>query len=571
MARNPSIIVALILFSLCIATNSAWAVNNVGGKLVTLSDTPTSPNGAWSWFEDERAIIDDSDPNNTLLLVSSVSAGGGSEGGDVDLLWLNVDTGVKGEFELHNQLQQDDHNSAALWIRPDGRYVAAYGRHGGDDFMRWRISTNPGDPASWSASQSLDVSPGSGANATYNNLHYLPADNGGAGRLYNFTRTINFDPNVVTSDDLGQTWQYRGKLLTQGGSSTRPYMRYFSDGDRIHLIGTEGHPRNEPNNSIYHGYIQDGVLYNSTGSVVDGNLFDAAGQSPTQLTSIFQSGTVVDGTTMQRGWTIDVSIDSEGDPVAVFTMRAEDNDEDHRFFYGAFKNGNWNVNQVAKAGGFLYAPENDYTGLVSIDPDDASTLYVSTPIDPRTDTQMSHYEIFRGQTTDGGENWEWAPITFNSTVDNLRPLVPEWNSSETALVWMRGTYNTFTSWDTEVVALTDITPLDTGPFGDLNANGTLDVGDYAILLRNLNQDLSALAPEETGALGDLNGDLLTDFYDLVLFRNAYDQANGAGSFATLGNLVPEPNSAMLLFLLVSSVVWGVGSRGSSPRSAGIDV
>src|SRR5256886_17630168 len=31
------------------------------------------------------------------------------------------------------------------------------------------------------------------------------------------------------------------------------------------------------------------------------------------------------------------------------------------------------------------------------------------------------------------------PIS-NSTVDNLRPIVPKWKDARTALVWMRGTY-----------------------------------------------------------------------------------------------------------------------------------
>jgi hypothetical protein len=64
-----------------------------------------------------------------------------------------------------------------------------------------------------------------------------------------------------------------------------------------------------------------------------------------------------------------------------------------------------------------------------------------------------HHEIFRGETKDGGATWAWTPITQNSTMDNLRPLVPIWKDQRTALVWMRGTYrNNRGEWTTKVVA-----------------------------------------------------------------------------------------------------------------------
>jgi hypothetical protein len=64
-----------------------------------------------------------------------------------------------------------------------------------------------------------------------------------------------------------------------------------------------------------------------------------------------------------------------------------------------------------------------------------------------------HHELFRGETVDGGATWNWTPITANSTVDNLRPIVPNWDDSRTALVWMRGRYrNNHGEWTTAVVA-----------------------------------------------------------------------------------------------------------------------
>lgn len=540
-----------------LAGSSAQAVNDVGGTLITLTDSFTAPNGAVSWFEDERAIIDDTDPSNTKLLVSSVSsAASGGERGDVDLLWVNLDTGVQGEFELNDRLERpDDHNSAALWTRPDGRYLAMYSTHNNDNFSRYRISTNPGDPTSWSP----EIAINNRAATTYSNVYHLPADRGGLGRTYNLTRATNFDPTILISEDEGSSWTSSGyKLVTEEGTSQRPYARYASGGDKIHVTVTENHPRNN-DNGIYHAYIQDGQLFGSTGTLLDPNLFNGSALRPNQLTPVLSPGTTIDGTTLGHAWTTDVSIDAAGNPLTVFTARANgDPENDHRFLYARFNGSGWSVNQLAKAGGRLDDPtEPDYTGLASIDPNDPNTVFISTDIDPRNDQPTEHYEIFRGITDDAGDTWDWAPITFNSTADNIRPMVPEWNTEETALVWMRGTYNTFLNYSTEIVAVADIVPLDIqAPRipADLDEDGFVTVADYELLVGNLHMDISFLTTNQSALLGDFNADLLIDYSDLLAFRDEFNLRNGSRALE-LSLAVPEPSSLMLL-----SIVAGLAIR-----------
>jgi autotransporter-associated beta strand protein len=453
VSRKPAAYVAvlLVLAGLPFAAPTALGQtgpNYVAGSLFTLTDTPTAPNGVWSWFEDERAIVDASDPANPRLLVSSVSAGSGAEAGDIDLVWRNLTTGVQGHFELADRLEQDDHNSAALTLLPDGRYLAMYSRHGTDRITRWRISANPHDPAAWGPEQTL-TNP---AGTTYNNTYFLPGDNGGAGRFYNFTRTVNYDPNVQVSADGGQTWQNAGKLLTEGGGGDRPYLRYAASDEAIYFIATDRHPRNFPN-SVYSGYVRDGKLHALDGRVVDDNLFDATAVAPSALTPVFSNGMPFGGTTMNRAWTISLETDNTGNPVGVFSARANDNNLDHRFFYSRFDGAEWQVHEMARAGGYLYAAEDDYTGLVSIDPDNPNVVYMSSPINPTTQAATPKYELYKGVTANFGESWKWTPLTAGSTMDNLRPVVPQWNGDQTAVVWLRGTYTTYTNWSTEVVGL----------------------------------------------------------------------------------------------------------------------
>lgn len=436
------------------------AANFVAGELVTLTSTAAAPNGAWCWFQDERVVVDARDPQRRLLLASTVSSApaGDPACGDIDLLWLDLDTGEQGTFELADQLECDDHNCAALWIRPDGRYVAAYGRHGSDPWMRSRVSLRPGDPTAWAPEERLEASGAAEGGATYNNLHYLKDDRGGAGRLYNFTRSANWDPNVIVSDNAGADWTYGGKLLTVGTAADRPYVKYASDGRAIHFLATEGHPRNR-DTSVYHGVVRDGQLFDATGLLVDGHLFDDDGAAIERLTQVFAAGTSLAGAALHRCWPTDLEIDGAGRPVAVFTARADDDDQDHRFCYATLTDAGWRTFPLAKAGGHLYPAENDYTGLAALDPDDPAIVYVSTPIDPRTEMRLAHYEIFRGETPDAGRTWQWTPITYASDVDNLRPSVPRWNREATALVWLRGTYDTYRSWSTDVVALIQSKPL----------------------------------------------------------------------------------------------------------------
>ncbi|NQU47902.1 MAG: BNR-4 repeat-containing protein [Planctomycetes bacterium] len=418
--------------------------DRVPDGMFTLTDTPTAPNAGWCWYEDERALVDATDPKNPLLLIGTVSAApkGEAEWGDIDVLWRRLGSGEQGSFELADQFERDDHDSASLYIRPDGRYLAMYSKHGTDHYTRWRISTRPHDPTEWDEEKNYN----NHAGTTYNNTYHLPGDNGGKGRTYNLTRAGDRDPYVQISDDHGTTWSNAGQLLHEHW----PYLRYASNGERIHFIATEDHPH-EFQNGIYHGSVKDGKLYDAHGKVVDANIFDLEVVKPPALTTVFKNGTAFDGTLMYRAWTIDMATDAAGQPVAIFSARAEDKNTDHRFFYARFDGKTWNVQQLAYAGGFLYRGQWDYTGLVTIDPDNVDVVYMSSNVDPRTKIATEHYELYSGRTADRGANWNWTAITEGSSVDNLRPIVPKWNAQQTVVLWQRGSYFSYLNWDTEAV------------------------------------------------------------------------------------------------------------------------
>jgi hypothetical protein len=420
----------------------ARAADDVAGNLLLIND-----NAAWSWYEDERAIVD---PITGKVLVGSVGnsagAGGAARGGKVEVASFGL-TDRKVKMATLGTLPGDDHNSPAFLVRPDGKYLALYSGHASDNLTRYRISTSAGDAINWQPEQTFN----NGVGTTYSNVFRLANE----AKTYNFTRTTGFDPNVLVSTDDGANWSAVGKLLQDPANddATRPYVKYASDSlGRIHFISTEGHPR-DVDNGIYHGYVQGGNVYKS-----DGTLVGALGSAPsvTNFTAVLPPDSVIGGTTRTNMWTTDLALDSGGNPTAVFTSRVNGDTNDHRLYYARWTGSAWSVNELAKMGAGLYTPENDYTGTASIDPRDPGTVYISTAIDPRNDAALAHHEIFKGTTTNGGTSWAWTAVTSNSTVENLRPIVPDWAGGK-ALFWMRGTYTSYTNYDMAAVGLLEAT------------------------------------------------------------------------------------------------------------------
>lgn len=475
---RAAIVSALALVANLFLADPSRAVNDVAGPLITFND-----NGGWSWFEDERAIVDPSAGTAGKIIVSSVAntggIGGATRGGDVEVSALDLASGGVNRFTLSDGLQGDDHDSAALLRLPDGRYLASFSKHSNDKLVRWRMSSAPGNIDAWQPEQSFSVNPSSSGGTTYSNLTYLSA----SGDIFDFHREAGpeggYDPHYLKWNLAGDTgFTAGGRLLTgpEGnvGSNDRPYVRYTSNGvDRIDFIATDAHPRDLLQNSVYHGYIQyegAGVygVHRSDGTRL-GNLSDTS-TSPykaSDFTPLLAGNTVspVNGLLMTRAWTTDVELDSTGHPYAVFTARVNDSAADHRFFYGRYTDSGWDIHELAKAGGFLYSSENDYTGLAALDPSNPNRLFISTRIDPRTNVNMPRYEIFEGVTSNGGANWAWQPITYNSTTDNLRPIVPKWDADHTALLWLRGNYTSYTDYNQQVVGLTSFQPISGGGMG----------------------------------------------------------------------------------------------------------
>jgi hypothetical protein len=491
----------------------------VNGNLIQFDS-----DGAWTWYSDERAIVD---PNNGHVLVNSVGFSPTVNGSpaNVDVVDFNPTTGRRMRTRLSNQvggnpsIQNDDHNNGALLVLPDGRYLAMYANHGnngglGDEFSRWRRSVNPGDSTSWTTEQLFNwynAVPGANqttptnldaANVSYHNLFYLSEEN----QVYNISRSYGQlstngasqnMPNIMRYDMNTNTVEWAGQVLESAAQGYSAYPKYASNGvDRIYFISTETHPRNY-NNSVFSGYIEGGKTYNMLGIEIDGNLFDngtdAGGDGfvPDVTDFTLVQGADPLGEGHNRLWTIDMNLDGEGDPMALYISRwnpdgttsdgSTTNPIDHRLHFGRWNDqtNQWENHEVARMGNRLYRgadlSEQDYTGNAALVPGDPNTLYISTPYDPRDPTGATFttsYEIYKGVTGDGGSSWNWSAITENSVVDNLRPIVPDPQGGDPTVLWFRGTYTTAHNINASIVGIVDSDNEELGLVNYIDANTT---------------------------------------------------------------------------------------------------
>lgn len=427
-------------------------------------------NGGWCWFQDERAIFSD---ENTILF-GSVKA----PSGDLDATSWNIKTGEVNTHTLARHFNCDDHATAAFLKLSNGEVLAAWSSHGNafnkdDNNTLFYTKKNASDPIDkWGQIKRLKHG------GCYNNLYQLESENG---KIYNFVRSVGWNPNYHTSSDMGESFSYGGRFLfwevskddpkSTGLDGNRPYVKYASNGkDRIDFISTESHPR-AYDNIIYHGFLKAGKMYDSNSKEV-GDLpkSQKSHLKPTDFTKVFN------GDAENVAWGVDLHVDKEGRPVCIFSVQKNAGHlrrlsshlgADLRYYYAIFDGVKWIVNQMAFAGTSIYTNPNfytepDYSGLAAIVGHSPDTVYISTNSNPETGLPLvssgdgkRHFEIFKGRTTDMGKTWKWTAITENSKFDNIRPIIPISSDSKTVVLWMQGSYTTYCDYNTKIVGIID--------------------------------------------------------------------------------------------------------------------
>ena len=438
----------------------AWVASLLAAT-VAAEDKPVVLNddAGWCWFQDERALV-----VGGRLVFGSVAAGrtdatrrGAVEATSVDLRTGAVRRSRLSATPVEKHGRYDDHDAPAFVVRGDGRILAAWAGHGFDNRILSRVTLQPGDPTAWGEERVFV--PSAPSKISYTNLYRLSAEQS---RIYDFFRGLDdrFKPSVAWSDDGGERFTAGGVVIdVPAAFRHRPYVKYASDGQgTVHLAYTEGHPR-DFDNSVYHLYYRDGKLHRSDGTVI--RTLAEGLRDPAEGTRIFQ------GEPRNVAWVADLELDAEGRPVVAYSVQKDSaglppgqGGSDHRYRIARWTGASWQDHELAFAGTRLYAGEDDYTGGVALVPGDPGRVFLSTNADPKTGAplasaadQKRHWEVFRGETKDAGRSWRFEPVTRDSALDNLRPIVPRTTRPNEVLLWLRGSYRSYTDYSLEAVGL----------------------------------------------------------------------------------------------------------------------
>jgi 5-hydroxyisourate hydrolase-like protein (transthyretin family) len=383
--------------------------------------------GAWCWFQDPRAVHYSGQHDRTYV-------GYVTSKGDIDVLALDDPTGTVYQTVLHPRLLADDHSAPGIEVLPDGHIAVFYAGHVGNT-MYYRVSTNPEDVTSFGPEQTVPVNVPGPYGYTYANPIYLSSEH----RTYLFFRGADARPVMTYSDDNLKTWAPAHTLVLPIGAvvGQRPYAKYATNGtDTIYFTFDDGHPRDLPNNNVYYMAYRGGEFLKADGTPIASlaSVTGSDGSTPTPINNeqvdLVYNGSGPDG----KAWVQDIAAGPDGRPVILFASFP--NDSNHRYHYAAWNGTGWQERDFTGGGGSIatIGGETEYSGGLVLDHNDPSIVYTSRQ-------HGSAWEIQRWDTPDLGNTFAGpVSITQNSTVKNVRPVVPWGPPGPVKVLWMSGQY-----------------------------------------------------------------------------------------------------------------------------------
>lgn len=418
-------------------------------------------NGAWCWFSDPRA----------LYLNGKVYSGWVASDGSVMVGSYDEVSGETIEVNLSPQFNKDDHANPSFLALPDNRLMVFFSAHSTrgrgekEPGINYYISKNPEDITEWQSPNRISQNAEGPMGFCYTNPVLLSEENN---RIYVFWRGGDWKPTFSYSDDRGETWSKVFSLIKSSQfTSKRPYMKISSNGkDEIHFAFTDGHPRNEPLNSIYYLKYKAGKFYKADGTLL-GGLNDLPLEHE-DCDVVYDANEAFKNTAFGvRSWIWDVAVGKDGNPALVYTKLPTESE--HRYWYAHWDGDGWKSHLIENAGSWFprydknketREPEPHYSGGVVLDHEDVSKVYYSKPVN-------DIFEIYESRLNGDGQ-WSESEITTNSKKDNVRPvaILGAENETQSQVQWMYNDhhYTTYENFDTKI----KLNLKQTSPSGKLN-------------------------------------------------------------------------------------------------------
>ena len=408
--------------------------NKAPQKVNVYEGSVISPEGAWCWFADPRALH----YQNSGGTINSTYVGYIDVHGNIKATQQNFLTGKNNEVLIRSYFQADDHDNPSFLVLPDERVMIFYSRHTDEACFYYRISRKPGDITTLGDEKKIITA----NNTTYPSPFIMSDD---PTHIYLCWRGINWHPTIGrltipdASDNVSFDW---GPYQMVQSTGARPYCKYYSNGkDRIYLTYTTGHPDNEYPNWVYFNYVDVNTkqLKDIKGTVLSTIASGAHNVNKTTYNTTYPNA-VVDMPADQRDWVWQTTMDTDGNPVIAMVQISNDKGT-HNYYYAKWTGTAWRKTFLAYGGGKFHQSaglELCYSGGMAIDDANPNTVYCSVPV---AGTSGTVYEIMKYVVGTDGTVTSTQAITSNSTLNNVRPYIVH-NSGNSALklAWMHGNY-----------------------------------------------------------------------------------------------------------------------------------
>ena len=430
MKLNFNLALVLLLFSFQSVVSEQFVKQKVLKYSGQNSETfqSFSFDGAWCWFSDPRSVYYEGKKKCTYT-------GWIDCYGDIFISSYNHLTGESKSHNIYDNLEIDDHDNPSILIDKDGYLLVFFSKHATPEPIHFIKSKSPEDITQWNAEKLLDLNdsmkyPKWRNSYTYCNPVQLSAENN---KIFLFWRGLDGKPTFSTSEDGGETWS-KGNIFIlpeQIYEYRRPYVKVYSSGkDKIHIIFTDGHPRDEKQNSVYYMCYKKGAFYKANGTKIK-NITDEA-VSPREADVVYDAKL-----TNQKAWVWDVAEDEKGHPVIAYTKFP--NDSTHIYSYSNWNGKSWQNMNLINSGRWFpktakgkIETEPNYSGGLTIDKENPNTLYLSV-------NRSGVFEIEKWTQKPDGKNWIVENITQGSVKDNVRPFAIRGakDGNPLQLLWMQ--------------------------------------------------------------------------------------------------------------------------------------
>lgn len=392
-----------------------------------------SPEGAWCWFADPRALhYENADKGIDRTYIGYIDVHGNIKATQIDWKSNRCE-----EVLIRSYFQPDDHDNPTFLTLPDGRVMVFYSRHTDEPCFYYRVSREPGDITTLGEEKVLRTK----ENTTYPSPFILSDD---PEHIYLCWRGINWHPTIgrmMIPDAEGNTNFDWGPYQMVQSTGARPYAKYSSNGkDKLYLAYTTGHPDNEDPNYVYFNAVDVNGLYLKD---INGEVLSKIQDGPYHVDKspefVAANPAVVVDHSGYRDWIWELSMQSDEHPVIAMVQISGDK-KDHDYYWVTWDGNEWKKTFLADAGGHFHnSPEIEkcYSGGMTIDKKNPRVVYGSVPVEGK---HGKVYEIVKYTVNPDGTVSSDA-ITKNSIIDNARPFsIPGAQEKAVSLAWMNGDY-----------------------------------------------------------------------------------------------------------------------------------